>query len=75
MDMRYKKVGDKVRLTELVSCGSLIGMMQFIPNGTEVTIIGVYDAGSADIAYRVQGRTNLDILGQGVAFHDETEEV
>jgi len=75
MDMRNKKVGDKVRLTELVSCGSLLGMMQFIPNKTEVVIIGAYDAGTVDAAYRVQGPSNLDVLGQGVAFHDEIEEV
>jgi hypothetical protein len=75
MDLKNLKVGDRVRLTELVSAGNLLGQIALIPNGTEVVVVQVYDAGTEDAAYRVEGRTNLDHAGTGVAFHDEIEEI
>lgn len=73
MDMRNKKVGDKVRTTEMVTVGELSGFFHCIPAGTEVEITFVYDAGTPDAAYRVNGPTNHDRTGSGVAFHDEIE--
>ena len=73
MDMKNLPVGTKVRTTELIGCGTLLGQIAFIPRGAEVVITQVYGPHSDDASYRVEGLTNLDHTGQGIAFHDEIE--
>ena len=75
MNMKNLPVGTKVRTTEMIAVTSTDRAFVFIPAGAEVEITGRYLQMQNDASYAVRGATNADTLGEGIAFHDEIEEV
>ncbi len=75
MNMKNLPVGTKVRLTELVAVTSTDRAFIVIPAGTEVEITTRYLQMQNDASYGVRGTTNAGGTGEGIAFHDEIEEV
>lgn len=75
MNMKNLSKGTKVRTTEMVAVGRDNRAFVFIPAGTEVEITARYLQMQNDASYGVRGVTNAGGIGEGIAFHDEIEEV